>query len=526
MSIRRWLFTTNHKDIGILYLVTALLFGLIGGVFALLIRTQLALVGLGRNLIDPSTYNQLVTMHGVIMVLFFLSPLAFGFANYIVPLQIGARDMAFPRLNALSYWLYLFGGLVAASSFLLGGAADVGWTFYAPFSSTQFSPGVGVPLAVAGLLMLIASVMVSTINFLTTILHLRAPGMTLLRMPLFTWSILLTVLMMLFAFPSVAAAALELLADRILGTSYFSSEVGGSILWDHLFWFFAHPEVYIVLFPALGAVAEIIPVFTRRPIYGKNIIIVSLFAAAVLSHFVWVHHMFITGIHPGLRKFMTITTESISIPFGLIFLAFIASLWGGSIRFKTPMLFALGEISLFIIGGVSGVFNSSVALDYRLRGTYWIVAHFHYALVGGAVFGVLAAVYYWFPKMSGRMYNEALGKLHFWLTFVGFNVTFFPQFFLTDMPRRIYTYAAETGWAGFNLISTAGAIIVGLGQIFFVLNLVYSLLRGGNAEADPWGGSSFEWSVSSPPPSHNFDIPPILITASDPQPGNPKEVSK
>jgi cytochrome c oxidase subunit I+III len=509
-GLRRWLLTTNHKDIGVLYIITALLFGLIGGVFAILMRSQLMFVAFGRDLIGPSIYNQLVTMHGILMVLFFLSPVGFGLANYMVPIQIGAKDMAFPRLNALSYWLYLFGGLVATSGFLFGGAAATGWTFYAPLASARYSPQVGVSLALAGLVMLIISVTLSTVNFLTTILYLRAPGMTLLRMPLFTWSIFFTTAMMLFAFPSLAAAGIELLADRLLGTVYFTSEAGGSILWDHLFWFFAHPEVYIVLLPGLGAVAEVIPVFARRPIYGKNVIITALAAATVLSFVVWGHHMFITGVNPVFRKFMVLTTEFISIPFGLIFLTYIASLWGGSIRLKTPMLFALGVITLFIFGGVSGVFNSSVALDYRIRGTFWLLAHFHYALIGGGVVGVLAGIYYWFPKMTGRMYDEGLGRIHFWLTFIGVNIAFFPQFFLIDMPRRVYTYPTELGWNGLNIISTSGAYIILIGQIIFAYNLYTSLKRGPAAGADPWGGSSLEWSISSPPPPHNFERQPVI----------------
>ncbi len=515
MSVRRWILTTNHKDIGILYVVIALLFGLVGGTFAILMRSQLALVALGSNLVSPSTYNQLVTMHGLIMLLFFLGAISSGLANYIVPLQIGARDMAFPRINALGYWLYLFGGLVAVSGFGLGGAADTGWTFYAPLASARFSPQIGVTMALAGLTMLLVSVTVSTVNFLTTILRMRAPGITLLRMPLFTWSIFFTNILMLFAFPSLGAAVLELFSDRLLGMVYFTSPVGGSILWDHMFWFFAHPEVYVLLFPGLGIVADVIPVFARRPIYGKNIIIAALSVATIMSFMVWGHHMFITGIDPGLRKFMNLTTEFISIPFGLIFLSLIASLWGGSIRLKTPMLFALGEIALFIIGGITGVFNSSIALDYRIRGTHWLLGHFHYALIGGGVMGIIAGIYYWFPKMTGRMYREGLGELHFLLTFIGVNATFFPMLLLIDQPRRVYTYLLETGWGGLNLASTAGAFIILLGQLVFAANLLISLRRGQKAEADPWGGSSLEWSVSSPPPAHNFDRPPTIITATN-----------
>jgi cytochrome c oxidase subunit I+III len=503
-SVRQWLFTTNHRMIGILYLVTSLYFMLLGGALGLLIRLQLW--GPNSGILGAGQFNQAVTMHGLLMVLWFLSPMAFGFANYIVPLQIGARDLAFPRLNAMSYWFYLFGGLVAAAGFFLpGGAADVGWTFYSPLTSARFSPGLGVTLAGAGLLMLVASVTMSTVNFLVTILRMRGPGISLGRMPLFTWSILFTVAMMWFAFPPLLAALLMLVSDRLLGTLYFVSPEGGAILWNHLFWFFGHPEVYIVLMPALGVVGDIIAVFSRRPLYARQAIIGSMLVAVILSFIVWVHHMFITGIDPGLRKFMTITTESISIPFGIIILSFILTLFRGRVRLTTPMLFALGSIALFIVGGITGVFNSSVALDYNLRGTYWVVGHFHYTLVGGAVLGLVAGLYYWFPRMAGRMYSEALGRLHFTTSIIGFNLLYFPMFYLIDMPRRVYTYDAGSGWEALNQVATIGAFIFGLSQLVMLYNLMRSLRVGPPAVGNPWGAGGLEWM---PAPTHT---PPGLM---------------
>jgi cytochrome c oxidase subunit I+III len=510
---RRWLTTTNHKDVGILYLITSLTFFMIGGIFALLLRTQLARPD--NDFLSSGVYNQLVTMHGAVMVLFFLSPFAFAFGNYLVPLQIGARDLAFPRINAISYWLYLAGGLVAASGFLLGGAADVGWTFYSPLTSKQFSPGLGVDLAGIGLLLLAISVTVSTINFLVTILQYRAPGMRLYDMPMFTWSILFTLIIMLFAFPALGGALLMLEADRHLATHFFDPNIAGTILWTHLFWFFGHPEVYIVLLPGLGAVMEIIPVFSKRPLYGRKYLIGALAVATFLSFIVWVHHMFMTGIDPRLRELMTITTETISIPFGVIFLCLIATLWRGRINLRGPMLFALGFIGLFLLGGLTGVFLSSVALDYNLRGSYWVVAHFHYTLVGGGVIGMLAGFYYWYPKMTGRMLDERFSKTHFWMCVVGFNLTFLTQFFYSPMPRRIYTYAAETGWGPLNLLSTVGAFIFGTAQLVLIFNALWSLRHGPPAGPDPWKAPTFEWTTPSPPPQENFHRIPTFVAKSD-----------
>ncbi len=510
-KIRKWLFTTNHKDVGILYLITSLSLFIIAGILALLMRIQLAVPS--NNFLNAEEYNQAMTMHGLIMLLWVLSPLGVAFANYFVPLQIGARDLAFPRLNAMSYWLYLFSGLIALSGFVLGGAADVGWTYYAPLTAVKYSPGPGVTLGAAGIAMLSASVTIGTINFLVTIAKLRAPGMKLLQMPLYVWFVLSAVIIMLIVFPPLLGAAVLLLSDRLLGTSFFSS-VGSSIIWDNLFWFFGHPEVYLVLLPGFGIVPEVLSVFSRRPVYGKKIIIASLVAATLLSISVWGHHMFVTGVNKEWREFMNITTEIISIPFGLIVLSFIATLVGGSIRFKTPLLFALGSIFLFVIGGSTGVFQSSVPLDYQFRGTYWVVGHFHYVLVGATLFGLFAGIYYWFPKISGRMYDEKLGKLHFIISFIGFNVLYFPMFLLIDMPRRIWTYQPSTGWGTLNFIATIGAFIFGPAQLILFYNLYKSRKHGELAGPNPWKGWTLEWATSSPPPPDNFPGIPDLTSGT------------
>jgi len=397
--IWRWVTTTNHKDIGILYIVTALYFLFVAGSLAMLMRIQLFSPGI--EFLDASKYNQAITVHGLVAVLWAISPLAFGFANYIVPLQIGARDLAFPRLNALSYWLYLFSGLMAAITFFLpGGAPDVGWTIYSPLSTAKYTPQPGLTVGGVAVLVLAASVTLSTINFIVTIIKMRAPGLTWYRVPMFTWCILFTVIMMLFAFPTLAAAVLLLGFDRIFNVPIFSSPNGGAILWGHMFWFFGHPEVYIVLTPALGLVLDIVPTFARRPLFGKKYIIWSIYAAIIISFIVYVHHMFTTGINPIVREIYSITTETISIPFGIMVLAIIATLYKGRIRYTVPMLFALASVFHFILGGSTGVYLSSVTLDHHLRGTYWVVAHLHYQLVAATTFGLIAGLYYYYPKIT------------------------------------------------------------------------------------------------------------------------------
>ncbi|MEB3779277.1 MAG: cbb3-type cytochrome c oxidase subunit I [Desulfurococcales archaeon] len=508
-SLKRWLMTTNHKDVGILYLVTSLYFFIVAGTLALLMRLQLAVPE--NNFLTAGRYNEAVTNHGLLMVFWFLSPLGFAFANYFVPIQIGAKDMAFPRLNALSYWLLLFGGLlVLAGFFMPGGTADFGWTVYAPLNTDEFTPNPGANLVAFGLLMLVASVIVGTVNFVTTIGLLRAKGYRYSNLPMFTIGILITVLLMLWAFPSLQAGLVLLAADRLLDARIFSAPEGGSILWDHLFWFFGHPEVYIVLIPALGAVLDIISVFSRRPLYAKKAMIASIVVAGILSYMVYAHHMFMTGVKTFYLELHSLTTEAISVPFGVITLLAIATMIGGLIRLSTPMLFALGSISVFIIGGITGVFNSSIVIDTANRGSYWVVGHFHYVMVGAALFGLFGAFYYWFPKMTGRMYNESLGRLHFILSFIGFNILYFPMFLLIDMPRRVFTYPEWTGWGPLNFIATIGGFIFGLSHLIMFINFLYSMKKGPLVDNNPWGSWTYEWLIESPPSEFNFDGIPIV----------------
>nr|WP_250875585.1 cbb3-type cytochrome c oxidase subunit I [Halomarina rubra] len=500
-SIRRWFVTTNHKDVGILYVVTALFFLVFGGVLALLIRVQL--LEPGGTILTDAAYNQAVSSHGLLMVFWFLSPFAFGFANYVVPLQIGAKDLAFPRLNALSYWLYLFSGVLFGISFFQGGTFSGGWTMYAPLNVPIYMPNIGATTAILALLMFTASVTVGSVNFLTTIHRMRAPGLTLRRMPLFTWTILLTVWMMLFAFAALLAALIILSSDRILGTVYFAAtDAGGSVLWAHLFWFFGHPEVYIVFFPALGAMAEIFQTFTGRRIVGRKWFIAAMVLVALQSFLVWMHHMFLTSINLPVKTLFMATTIGISLPFDLMVFALIYTTIKGRIRFKTPFLFAFGALALFILGGITGVFLGAVVLDFEFRGTYWVVAHFHYVMVGG-VTGLVGAIYYWYPKMTGRMYDEFLGKVHFGMYFVGFNLVYFPMFLAWETPRRVFDYPAV--FQPWHQLATAGAFLLGASFLVMFYNFYVSLVSGEEAAGDPWRYvTTAEWAVPSPPPLENY----------------------
>src|SRR5947209_8361149 len=524
--LKRWLFTTNHKDVGILYLFTSLYFFVAAGLLALTFRVQLAVPS--NTFLQPDEYNQAVTTHGLLMLLWVLTPLGAAFANYFVPIQIGARDMAFPRLNALSYWVYLSSGLLALSSFFAaGGTADWGWTTYAPLNTVEFSPQVGGSMMGLALMLLMASSIVSTVNFLVTIFRLRAPGMSLMRLPMFTWGWIFTSLLMLWAFPSFVSALSLLIGDRAFGTVFFTSPQGGPLLWDHMFWFFGHPEVYVLLLPGFGLVGDLFSTFSRRPLYAKKIIIPCLAIASILSFTVWAHHMFMTGISQSLLEAFNITTELISIPFAIIVIAYIFTLRGGSIRFATPMLFAVGSLGLFIIGGVTGVFNSSVALDTAFRGTFWVVGHFHYTIVGGGLTALFGGLYYWFPKITGRMYSERLGKIHFVIYMIGFNLLYFPMHLLYDMPRRIYTYTTDGVFPnvylnifqyripiGWNFIITIGGFTFGISQLIMFANLLWSARRGPTADKDPWGGYSLEWGVPSPPPEFNFPEGVPVVSAT------------
>jgi len=499
--VKRWLTTTNHKDIGLLYFFTALYFGMAGGTLALLMRIQLSVPN--NTFLSAVYYDQAVTMHGLIMIFWFLSPLAIAFFNYLVPLQIGAKDLAFPRLNALSYWLFLSGGTLAIASFFVpGGSAASGWTTYQPLSTATYQPGPGPTLTYVGLLVLAVSVTLGSVNIITSILWMRTKGMGFSKLPMFTWFALFTTVAMLYAFPTLIAAFSLNVSDRVLGTGFFSSPavlsipgIDPSILWDDLFWFFGHPEVYIVLLPAFGVISDIIPSFTGRPLAGRNWILISTALVVLpLSFGVWMHHMFTTGIPLDLQETFDASTEAISIPFGVIIIAFILSLVRGRIKFNTPFLWVLGTLVLFIIGGLMGVFLSSPVLDREFNGSYYVVSHFHYVMVGATIFGLIAGIYYWLPRMTGRMYNEAIGKIHFLFSFIGFNVLYFPMSFLSDMPRRIFTYP-NTGDLGFlNGIATVGAFIFIFSQAFLAYNVVHTWFRGPPSGPNPWGSSDLEWS--------------------------------
>ncbi|MBI3841437.1 MAG: cbb3-type cytochrome c oxidase subunit I [Thaumarchaeota archaeon] len=510
--LKRWLYTTNHKDVGILYFFTSLYFGFVGAILALLMRAQLAAPG--SNLLSAAYYNQALTMHGLIMIFWFLSPVALGLANYFVPLQIGAKDLAFPRINAMSYWIYLAGGILAVLSFFVpGGTANAGWTTYQPLATLAL--GTGPTLAYLGMVLLAASVTLGSVNFMVSIIWLRATGMTLSRLPMFTWFMLFTIIAMLFAFPTLIAAFVLASTDRILGTVFFTStSIQPSILWDNLFWFFGHPEVYIVLLPGFGIIANILPAFTGRPLAAKNAILISTGLVVIpLSFGVWMHHMFLTGIPVSLQGAFSIATIAISIPFDVITLSFIESLVRGRVKFATPMLFALGGVILFIIGGITGVFLSSPVLDRAFRGSYFVVAHFHYVMVGAAIFGIIAGIYYWLPRMTGRMYNEKLGKWHFAISFIGFNVLYFPMNLLSDMPRRIFTYPNQGDWATLNAMASVGAFIFSGAQILLAANLLYTWFRGPIAPANPWGSPDLEWT------SHVEGIAPIAESGAAPPTG-------
>ncbi len=519
-SIQRWLFTTNHKDVGILYTVTSLAFFFIAGGLALMMRAQLSVARTDCLLISTDcllssiNYNAFVTMHGLLMILWVLSPLALGLANYFIPLQLGARDLAFPRLNALSYWFYLFGGGAMVLSFFVG-APNTGWTLYAPQTTDpDFSPA-GMGVASSGLILLVGSITMGSVNFIVTIFKMRAPGFKLKYMSMFPWAMLITVFMMLYAFPSFLAGLILLYADRSFAGRLASLSVaqGGnvpSLLWDNVFWFFGHPEVYIVLFPAIGVTGEILPTFTRRPLYGAKYIVISIIAAAVISFIVWGHHMFITGVDPLTTRLFTITTIAVSLPFDVVTISLIETFVKAKIRLKAPALFAIGSIALFVIGGITGVFLASIALDHELRGTYFVVAHFHYIMVGAGILGLIGGLYYWFPKMTGRMYNERLAKVHFALSFISFNLLYFPMFLLIEMPRRIFAFSADTGWASLNGLASIGGFVFGLSQILLVVNLARSLRNGAVAGPNPWNGWTFEWAVPSPPPLHDFDQIPSV----------------
>ncbi|HEX2141617.1 MAG TPA: cytochrome c oxidase subunit I [Candidatus Limnocylindria bacterium] len=507
-----YLTTVDHKRIGIMYLVTAIGFLGLGGVLGLIMRAELSFPGL--QVVDEATYNQLFTMHGTGMIFFAIVPLGIGFANYLLPLQIGAPDVAFPRLNALTYWLFLLGGLVAFSGFLtVSGAASFGWYGYPPLSTDTYSPGAGGDLWVMGLILSGTSGILGAVNFIATVFTMRAPGMTMFRIPIFTWNILVTALLIILTFPVLTAALVMLFIERTTGAVFFDPAAGGSsVLWQHLFWFFGHPEVYIMALPFFGVVSEVVPVFSSKRIFGYRALVFATLLIGAYSFSVWAHHMFTTGAVSNV--FFAVTSFLIAIPTGVKFFTWIATMWRGRIRFSTPMLFVFGFLFQFLAGGITGVFLASPPIDYQVHDSYYVVAHMHYVLFGGSAFAAFAAFYFWIPKMSGRMLSEGLGKVHFWLLVIGFNLTFFPmhQLGLDGMARRIADYPAETGWSGVNVLISIGAMIIALATLLFIWNVVRSvwMRRGAPAGNDPWGGYSLEWYTSSPPPHHNFTALPAI----------------
>jgi cytochrome c oxidase subunit 1 len=461
--------------------------------------------------LDEATYNQAFTMHGTIMIFLFIVPVLSGFANYIVPLMLGAPDMAFPRINALSFWLLPLGGGLIFSGYLFGGAAAEGWTGYTPLSSARYAEGVGTDLWLIGLTLVGTASILGAVNFIATIFKMRAPGMTLFRMPIFVWTVLVTATLILLATPVLTAGLIALFIDRNYGGSFFDPAAGGNpILWQHIFWFFGHPEVYIVILPAMGVVSEILPVFARKPLFGYRAFVFATIGIGLLSFSVWAHHMFTTG--QVFLLFFAFMTALIGVPTGVKMFNWMATLWRGSLSFTTPMLFALGFITMFLIGGISGVMLASPPVDFHVQDTYFVVAHLHYVFFGGSVFGVFAATYFWFPKMTGRRLNERLGKVHFWIHFIGFNLAFFPMHPLgiSGMPRRIADYSPDAGFTFWNIVSTVGAFMIAVSVLPFLVNLVATLINGERVGDDPWEGNTLEWATTSPPPPYNFDkLPPI-----------------
>jgi len=513
-TVIKWLTTTDHKTIGTLYLVTSFAFFCIGGVMALFMRAELARPG--TQIMSNEQFNQAFTMHGTIMLLMFATPLFAGFANALMPLQIGAPDVAFPRLNMFAYWLYLFGGLIAAGGFLTpSGAAAFGWTAYSPLSDVAYSPGVGADLWIFGLALSGFGTILGAVNFITTIICMRAPGMTMFRMPIFVWNTLVTSLLVLIAFPVLAGALLSLEADRQLGAHVFDTAHGGAILWQHLFWFFGHPEVYIIALPFFGIVTEILPVFSRKPIFGYIGLVGATLGIAILSVAVWAHHMFVTGAVD--LPFFSGMTFLIAVPTGVKFFNWIGTMWGGSISFDTPMLWSIGFLTTFLFGGLTGVILASPPLDFHVSDSYFVVAHFHYVVFGTVVFAMFAGFYYWWPKMTGRMLDERLGKLHFWLLFVGFHTTFLVQHWLgvEGMPRRYADYMPWDGFTTLNQVSTIGAFLLGASTLPFLYNVYVSRRAPLVQVDDPWGwGRSLEWATSCPPPRHNFVTIPRIRSES------------
>jgi cytochrome c oxidase subunit I len=506
-----WMTTVDHKKIGIMYGVTALFFFMVGGLQAVLIRIQLAQPEM--RFLSADVYNQIFTMHGTTMVFLVGMPIAVAMFNYFVPLQIGARDVAFPRLNALSYWIFLLSAIFLNASFLFGQAPNGGWFGYAPLTSTQYSPGLNIDFWVLGLQALGTASIMGGVNFITTIIQMRAPGMRLMRMPLFTWMAFITSFLVVTALPVLAVALFFVTFDRFWGTNFFITQAGGDpVLWQHLFWMFGHPEVYILILPAFGIVSEIIPTFSRKPLFGYAVMVYSGALIGLIGWGVWAHHMFAVGMGPIADAFFTVGTLIIAIPTGVKIFNWIATMWGGKLHLNTAMKYAIAMLLLFTIGGISGVMHATSPHNLQQTDTYFVVAHFHYVLIGGLVFAIFGAIYFWFPKITGRMMSERLGSWQFWIYFIGFNMTFMPQHWigLLGMPRRIFTYYDELNLAALNMLSTVGSLVQTVGVLLLALNMAYSLRRGRRAGRNPWGAATLEWATESPPVVHNFNRIPTV----------------
>jgi len=503
--------TVDHKIVGRRYVITGFVFFVLAGVLALMMRTQL--MQPDSELIGPDRYNQIFTMHGTTMMFLFAVPIMEAMAVYLVPLMCGTRNISFPRLNAYSYWVYLFGGIMIWVAFLLNVGPETGWFSYVPLAGPEFSPGKRTDFWAQMITFTEVAALAVAVELVATIMKQRAPGMTLSRMPLFLWSMLVTSLMIIIAMPAVMLASSFLISDRLVGTHFFNPVEGGdALLWQHLFWFFGHPEVYIIFLPALGMVSSIVTTFSRRTIFAYTLMVLALLATGVLAFGLWVHHMFATGLPRLGSSFYTAASMMIAIPSGLQIFGWIATLWDGKPRFKSPLLFVIGFIVIFVLGGLTGVMLAAVPLDLQAHDTYFVVAHFHYVLIGGAVFPLFGAFYYWFPKFTGRLLSERLGRWNFWLFFIGFNVTFFPMHILglAGMPRRVYTYPAGLGWESLNRLSSIGALLIGVSVLLFIINVVRSLRAGDVAGDNPWEASTLEWATSSPPPPYNFMHVPVV----------------
>jgi len=519
VAVRRgvwgWITTTDHKKIGILYGSSAIVFFVVGGIEALLIRVQLAAPN--GEFLSADAYNQMFTMHATTMVFLVVMPAAAAFTNYMLPLLIGARDVAFPRLNAFSYWVFLSGGLFLTVSFFLGGAPDGGWFGYAPLS-TQVTEVVRMDYWALGLIIVGTASLLASVNFITTVFTMRAPGMTLMRMPVFAWMSLVVNFLLLFSLPIITVGLIQVFLDRNLGTLFFDAASGGDpILWQHMFWLFGHPEVYVLILPAMGIVSEVLPTFARKPLFGRSFVIFSGIAIGFMGFGVWAHHMFTSGLGPVAEAAFALTTMFIAVPTGVKIFNWMGTIWGGSLRLNSSMLFSLGFIAMFVIGGLSGVTHAVAPADWQQHDTYYVVAHFHYVLVGGAIFGLISGLYYWWPKITGKLLDERLGKWHFWLMMIGFNLTFAPMHILglNGMPRRTYRYPEGLGFEFWNAMATIGSFLIGVAMLVLFWNLYRTWRRGEIAGPDPWDGRTLEWTISSPPPEHNFDQIPVVEREDD-----------